>query len=235
MDQITWTITLYTWPFFCNPWEEEIWYQYLGKWNRILKDWDPLKGNFIRNGFPQKSNSAFIVRSLQLYDKHLSARLRLYFNDTLIKKKRPKRNLGSNPSLSLQPLPSYTPPPHPPLPAQHHLKCCIFLLLSFTFFFLLWNTIYANKYCCCYWMGLWQREQSGLSLRYQVARYNSSSKWDIEQLGGSLSSFSFVFYKSSQGGHAYCSQTKASLSKASLSPCDSLDNILILLFLYVPS
>ena len=143
MDQlITWTITLYTWPFFCNPWEEEIWYQYLGKWNRILKDWDPVQGNFIRNGFPQKSNSAFIVTSLQLYDKHLYARLRLYFNDTLIKK-RPKRNLGSNTSLSLQPLPSST--PHPPLPAQHHLKCCIFLLLSSMFFFLLWNTIYANK------------------------------------------------------------------------------------------
>ena len=87
VDQITGTITLYTWPFFCYPWEEEIWYQYLGKWNRILKDWDPVKGNFIRNGFPQKSNSAFIVRSLQLYDKHLYARLRLYFNDTLIKKK----------------------------------------------------------------------------------------------------------------------------------------------------
>ena len=186
MDQlITWTITLYTWPFFCNPWEEEIWNQYLGKWNRILKDWDPVQGNFIRNGFPQKSNSAFIVTSLRLYDKHLYARLRLYFNDTLIKK-RPKRNLGSNTSLSLQPLPSST--PHPPLPAQHHLKCCIFLLLSSMFFFLLWNTIYANKYCCCYWMGLWQREQSGLSLRYQVARYNSSSKWEIEQLGGSLRS-----------------------------------------------
>ena len=155
MDQlITWTITLYTWPFFCNPWEEEIWYQYLGKWNRILKDWDPVQGNFIRNGFPKKSNSAFILRSLQLYDKHLYARLRLYFNDTLIKK-RSKRNLGSNTSLSLQPLPSSTPPPpQPPLPTQHHLKCCIFLLLSFMFLFLLWNTNYANKYCCCYWMGL---------------------------------------------------------------------------------
>lgn len=185
MDQITWTITLYTQPFFSNPWEEEIWYQYLGKWNRILKDWDPVLGNFIRKGFPQESNSTFIVRSLQLYDKNLYARLRSYLNDTLIKK-RPKRNLGSNTSLSLQPLPPST--PHPPLATQHHLKCCIFSLLSFMFFFLLWNTIYANKYCCCYWMGLWQREQSGLSLRYQVARYNSSSKWEIEQLGGSLRS-----------------------------------------------
>lgn len=186
MDQITWTITLYTWPFFCNPWEEEIWYQYLGKWNRILKDWDPVQGNFIRNGFPQKSNSTFIVRSLRLYDKHLYARLRLYFNDTLIKK-RPKRNLGSNTSLSLQPLPPST--PHPPLPTQHHLKCCIFLLLSFIFFFLLWNTcIYANKILLFLLDRIVARSTISLSLRYQVARYNSSSKWEIEQLGGSLRS-----------------------------------------------
>ena len=188
MDQITGTITLYTWPFFCYPWEEEIWYQYLGKWNRILKDWDPVQGNFIRNGFPKKSNSAFIVTSLRLYDKHLYAGLRLYFNDTLIKKKGQKGTWDQIPLSPSNPCLPTPPPPHPPLPAQHHLKCCIFLLLSFTFFFLLWNTIYANKYCCCYWMGLWQREQSGLSLRYQVARYNSSSKWEIEQLGGSLRS-----------------------------------------------
>ena len=191
MDQlITWTITLYTWPFFCNPWEEEIWYQYLGKWNRILKDWDPVKGNFIRNGFPQKSNSAFIVTSLRLYDKHLYARLRLYFNDTLIKKKA-KKELGIK-HLSLPPTLAFLHPPpqspHPPLPAQHHLKCCIFLLLSFMFFFFYEIPSMQIKYCCFYWIGLWQREQSGLSLRYQVARYNSSSKWEIEQLGGSLRS-----------------------------------------------
>lgn len=137
MDQlITWTITLYTWPFFCNPWEEEIWYQYLGKWNRILKDWDPVQGNFIRNGFPQKSNSAFIVTSLRLYDKHLYARLRLYFNDTLIKK-RPKRNLGSNTSLSLQPLPSSTPPP--PIPPPPHF------LPNTT-----WNAVFFYYYPLCF-------------------------------------------------------------------------------------
>lgn len=190
MDQlITWTITLYTRPFFCNPWEEEIWYQYLGKWNRILKDWDPVQGNFIRNGFPQKSNSAFIVTSLRLYDKHLYARLRLYFNDTLIKKKA-KKELGIRTPLSPS-NPCLPPPPqspHPRLPAQHHLILCIFLLLSFMFFFFYEIPSMQIKYCCFYWIGLWQREQSGLSLRYQVARYNSSSKWEIEQLGGSLRS-----------------------------------------------
>ena len=146
MDQlITWTITLYTWPFFCNPWEEEIWYQYLGKWNRILKDWDPLQGNFIRNGFPQKSNSAFIVTSLRLYDKHLYARLRLYFSDTLIKK-RLKRNLGSNTSLSLQPLPSSTPPPPPPpTSCPTPPEMLYFSTIILYVFFLLWNTIYAKK------------------------------------------------------------------------------------------
>ena len=190
MDQlITWTITPYTWPFFCSPWEEEIWYQYLGKWNRILKDWDPVQGNFIRNGFPQKSNSAFIVTSLRLYDKHLYARLRLYFNDTLIKK-RPKRNLGSNTSLSLQPLPSSTPPiPPPPTSCPTPPEMLYFsTIILYVFFFFYEIPSMQIKYCCFYWIGLWQREKSGLSLRYQVARYNSSSKWEIEQLGGSLHS-----------------------------------------------
>lgn len=182
VDQITGTITLYTWPFFCYPWEEEIWYQYLGKWNRILKDWDPVQGNFIRNGFPKKSNSAFIVTSLRLYDKHLYAGLRLYFNDTLIK----KGQKGTWDQTPLSPSNPYLPPPPTSCPTPPEML--YFSTIILYVFFLLWNTIYANKYCCCYWMGLWQREQSGLSLRYRVARYNSSSKWEIEQLGGSLRS-----------------------------------------------
>ena len=135
MDQITWTITLYTWPFFCNPWEEEIWYQYLGKWNRILKDWDPVKGNFIRNGFPQKSNSTFIVRSLQLYDKHLYARLRLYFNDTLIKKKA-KKELGIK-HLSLPPTLAFLhpPPPTPHFPPNTTWNAVFFYYYPLRFFF----------------------------------------------------------------------------------------------------
>ena len=188
MDQlITWTITLYTWPFFCNPWEEEIWYQYLGKWNRILKDWDPVKGNFIRNGFPQKSNSAFIVRSLQLYDKHLYARLRLYFNDTLIKKKGQKGTWDQTPLSPSNPC--LPPPPTPHFPPNTTWNAVFFYYYPLYFFF--FYEIPASmqiKYCCFYWIALWQREQSGLSLRYQVARYNSSSKWEIEQLGGSLRS-----------------------------------------------
>ena len=136
MDQlITWTITLYTWPFFCNPWEEEIWYQYLGKWNRILKDWDPVKGNFIRNGFPQKSNSAFIVTSLRLYDKHLYARLRLYFNDTLIKKKA-KKELGIK-HLSLPPTLAFLhpPPPTPHFPPNTTWNAVFFYYYPLRFFF----------------------------------------------------------------------------------------------------
>lgn len=131
MDRlITWTITLNTWPFFCNPWEEEIWYQYLGKWNRILKDWDPVQGNFIRNGFPQKSNSAFIVTSLRLYDKHLYARLRLYFNDTLIKKKA-KKELGIK-HLSLPPTLAFLHPPNPPTP--HFLPNTTWNAVSFYYY-----------------------------------------------------------------------------------------------------
>ena len=142
VDQITQTITLCTWPFFCNPWEEEIWYQYLGKWNRILKDWNPVQGNFIRNGFPQKSNCTFIVRSLWLYNKHLYARLRLYFNDTLINK-RPKRNLRSNTSRSLQPLPSSTPPPPTSRPTPPEML--YFSTIIFYIFFSLMKYLHLCK------------------------------------------------------------------------------------------
>lgn len=137
MDQlITWTITLYTWPFFCNPWEEEIWYQYLGKWNRILKDWDPVQGNFIRNGFPKKSNSAFILRSLQLYDKHLYARLRLYFNDTLIKKKGQKGTWDQTPLSPSNPcLPPPPPPPSPHFPPNTTWNAVFFYYYPLCFYF----------------------------------------------------------------------------------------------------
>lgn len=147
MDQlITWTITLCTRPFFCNPWEEEIWYQYLGKWNRILKTWDPVQGNFIRNGFPQESNSTFIVRSLRLYDKNLYARLRLYFNDTLIKKTANKelgiKHLSLPPTLAFLHLP---PPPPPTSCPTTPPEMLYFSTIILYVFFLLWNTIYANK------------------------------------------------------------------------------------------
>ena len=106
----------------------------LGKWNRILKDWDPVQGNFIRNGFPHKSNSTFIVRSLRLYDKHLYARLRLYFNDTLIKKKA-KKELGIK-HLSLPPTLAFLHPPPPtsrPTPPEmlYFSTIILYVFLSF--------------------------------------------------------------------------------------------------------
>lgn len=145
----------------------------------------PVQGNFIRNCFTQESNSTFIVRSLPLYNKNLYARLRLYFNDTLIKKGQ-KGTWGwtplspSNPCLS--------PPPTPHFPPNTTWNAVFFYYYLLYSFFLLWNTIYANKYCCCCWMGLWQGVQSGPSLRFQVSRNNSSSKWEFEQLGSSLCS-----------------------------------------------